>query len=365
MKNFKMLLLSVVMITGLSLPAQVAVNTDGSNPDASAMLDVNSSNKGILIPRVTQSEIEAIANPANGLMVFNTDANKLFIYIASEFKWKEVLFGSGEILYPASLSIGTGGSCANTTVSGFYIAACELLASQSVSIEATVSAPGAWSIYTDTVNGYSFSGSGIVSSTGTVQLTLNAHGTPVTPQVDAFTATVTFGGSSSCTFNNTVTNCDDNSACTDDFCDPVTGCYHVDIVCDDGNACTDDYCDPQSGCYTVNVVCDDGDPCTDDFCDPVAGCQSEAVDCDDGDPCTTDYCDPITGCQSEAVDCDDGNACTDDTCDPVTGECVHTQIDCDDGDPNTTDGCDPSTGCTHTLNSKVKRSTDKDLKKKK
>ena len=318
MKNFKLLLLSVVMITGLSLPAQVAVNTDGSNPDASAMLDVNSSNKGILIPRVTQADIESIANPANGLMVFNTDANKLFIYIASEFKWKEVLFGSGEILYPASVSIGTGGSCANTTVSGFYIAACELLASQSVSIEATVSAPGAWSISTDTVNGYSFSGSGIVSSTGTVQLTLDAHGTPVTPQVDAFTATVTFGGSSSCTFNNTVTNCDDYDVCTNDYCDPVTGCYH------------------------------------------------EVVDCDDGDPCTIDTCDPTTGqCVHTQKDCDDGNACTDDTCDPSTGQCVHTQIDCDDGDPNTVDNCDPSTGCTHTLTPKVKKSTDKDLKKKK
>ena len=342
MKNFKLLLLSVVMITGLSLPAQVAVNTDGSNPDTSAMLDVNSSNKGILIPRVTQSEIEAIANPANGLMVFNTDANKLFIYIASEFKWKEVLFGSGEILYPASISISTGGSCANTTVSGFYIAACELLASQSVSIEATVSAPGAWSIYTDTVNGYSFSGSGIVSSTGTVQLTLDAHGTPVTPQVDTFTAMVTFGGSSSCTFSDTVTNCDDNSVCTDDFCDPVTGCYHVDVVCDDGNPCTDDFCDPVTGCYFVNV------------------------DCDDGDPCTTDACDPNTGqCTHTPINCDDNNACTDDTCDPNTGQCVHTQIDCDDGDPNTIDDCNPSTGCTHTLITKVKKSTDKDLKKKK
>ena len=342
MKNFKLLLLSVVMITGLSLPAQVAVNTDGSNPDASAMLDVNSSNKGILIPRVTQADIESIANPANGLMVFNTDANKLFIYIASEFKWKEVLFGSGEILYPASVSIGTGGSCANTTVSGFYIAACELLASQSVSIEATVSAPGAWSISTDTVNGYSFSGSGIVSSTGTVQLTLDAHGTPVTPQVDAFTATVTFGGSSSCTFNNTVTNCDDYDVCTNDYCDPVTGCYHE------------------------AVNCDDGDPCTTDFCDPISGCQHEVVDCDDGDSCTIDTCDPTTGqCVHTQKDCDDGNACTDDTCDPTTGQCVHTQIDCDDGDPNTTDGCDPSTGCTHISNSKVKKLPSKDLKKKK
>ncbi len=236
------------------------------------MLDVNSSNKGILIPRVTQTEIEAISNPANGLMVFNTDAGKLYIYIASEFKWKEVLFGSGEILYPASLSIGTGSSCANTTVIGYYIAGCQLLGSQHVTLDATVSSPGAWSIFTDTVNGYSFSGSGIVTNTGTVQLTLDAQGTPQVTQTDLFTATVTMGGNSSCTFNNTVSNCDDGDACTDDSCDPITGCQHTPVLCDDGDPCTTDFCDPVTGCQHVPIDCDDGDPNTIDGCDPVSGC---------------------------------------------------------------------------------------------
>ena len=308
MKKSKLFLLFITMITALSLAGQVAVNTDGSSADASAMLDVNSSSKGILIPRVTQTEIKGITNPANGLMVFNTDAGKLYIYIATEFKWKEVLFGSGEILYPSSITIGTGGACSNTTVNGFYLAGCELLASQSATIEATVNSPGAWSISTDTLNGYSFSGNGIVASTGTVQLTLDAHGTPSATQTDAFTATVTLGGNSSCTFNVTVSDCDDGDACTTDSCDPLTGCQHT------------------------------------------------AVDCDDGNACTTDSCDPATGCQHTTVDCDDGDACTTDTCDPVTG-CQHTQVDCDDGDPNTTDGCDPLTGCYHIQNQPLKKDT--------
>lgn len=44
------------------------------------------------------------------------------------------------------------------------------------------------------------------------------------------------------------------------------------IACDDSNACTDDTCDPQTGCANVDVVCDDNNPCTDDSCDEATGC---------------------------------------------------------------------------------------------
>ena len=370
MKKTKLLLLTIAIIASFNLTAQVAVNSDGSSADASAMLDVKSSNKGILIPRVSQTELEAINNPANGLMVFNTDEGKLFIYIASEFKWKEVQFGSGEILYPASLSIGTGGSCSNTTVNGNYIAGCDLDNSHNVVIDATVSSAGSWSIQTDTINGYSFSGSGIVSSTGTVQLTLYGNGTPLTNQTDTFTATVDLGGNSSCTFDVTVIilNCDDGNACTDDSFDTATcSCVHSPVVCDDNNACTDDSCDPQNGCEHIQVNCDDGNPCTDDICDPATGCQNILIDCDDGDPCTNDACDPATGnCTHTPVNCDDNDACTDDSCNPSTGQCQHIAIDCDDGDPNTTDSCDPVTGCVHTPIGPVNKTTNqrKDKKKK-
>lgn len=53
--------------------AQVSINTDGSSPDGSAMLDIKSSDKGILIPRMTKTERDAIASPAMGLMIYQTD----------------------------------------------------------------------------------------------------------------------------------------------------------------------------------------------------------------------------------------------------------------------------------------------------
>ena len=57
-----------LMIPVLSL-AQVGINTDGSSPDNSAILDIKSSLKGVLIPRVTQVQRTAIQGPATGLMV--------------------------------------------------------------------------------------------------------------------------------------------------------------------------------------------------------------------------------------------------------------------------------------------------------
>lgn len=62
-----------------SVSAQnVGINTDGSSPDASALLEIKSSNKGLLIPRVSlQSKTDAItiSNPATSLLVYNINGN--------------------------------------------------------------------------------------------------------------------------------------------------------------------------------------------------------------------------------------------------------------------------------------------------
>lgn len=101
--------------------AQVSVNTDNSDPDPSAMLDVKSTTGGLLVPRMTQAEIEAISNPANGLTVYNTDDCKFYVYSGCRSRWSEISFGVGTIM-PGGSSCGTvidiDGNTYNTVLIG-------------------------------------------------------------------------------------------------------------------------------------------------------------------------------------------------------------------------------------------------------
>ncbi len=61
-----------LLFTFQSIYAQgVAVNNTGALPDSSAMLDISSITQGLLIPRMTETEKNAIVNPAFGLTIFN------------------------------------------------------------------------------------------------------------------------------------------------------------------------------------------------------------------------------------------------------------------------------------------------------
>ena len=57
MKKIILLLVAIAMIASYTITAQVAINTNGTVPDASAIFDISSDNdKGLLIPRMTASQ---------------------------------------------------------------------------------------------------------------------------------------------------------------------------------------------------------------------------------------------------------------------------------------------------------------------
>jgi trimeric autotransporter adhesin len=103
MKNF---LLFLFLALWIDVHAQVAISNDGSLPDNSAMLDVKSTDKGILIPRMTMAQRNAIASPATGLMIYQTDNSPGFYY------------NSGTSGSPAWLIAGTGSGWGLTGNSG-------------------------------------------------------------------------------------------------------------------------------------------------------------------------------------------------------------------------------------------------------
>ncbi len=95
MKKITLLLLTIAMIASCTITAQVAVTTDGSNADASAMLDVKSTDKGFLPPRMTKTEIGAITTPAEGLIVYDTETHKPVFYNGSIWSY----YDGTEMLY--------------------------------------------------------------------------------------------------------------------------------------------------------------------------------------------------------------------------------------------------------------------------
>ena len=69
----KLLLFAALIAVSFTSFAQVGIGT--TNPDGSAVLDISSTTKGLLIPRMTNAQLSAIASPVAGLIVYCTNCN--------------------------------------------------------------------------------------------------------------------------------------------------------------------------------------------------------------------------------------------------------------------------------------------------
>jgi len=117
MKKIKVRLLLItalaVFCTSNLFSQSVAINTDGTTAHSSAILDIKSTTKGMLPPRMSTLQRTAITTPAAGLLVFDTDTNSLWFYNGSA--WNNIaasgalgwlLTGNGST-NPATQFIGT------------------------------------------------------------------------------------------------------------------------------------------------------------------------------------------------------------------------------------------------------------------
>jgi len=86
------LFITILLLFALDAKTQVAVNTDGSSANSSAMLDVKSTDKGMLIPRMTIAQRDGITSPVQGLIVYITDDNSFYYYNSSS--WQKIENGS-------------------------------------------------------------------------------------------------------------------------------------------------------------------------------------------------------------------------------------------------------------------------------
>jgi hypothetical protein len=186
--NVVFLVLGLFMCQGANAQG-IGINETGADPDPSAMLDVSSTTKGLLPPRMTSLQRDAIASPATGLTIFNTTTGCL--NYSQNGNWYEScgnLIGKISTLNCAgstnygNLSPGTPASGVSTSIpytggnGGPY--ALQLVASTGVTgLTATLSA------------GNLANGSG--------SFTYSISGTPATTGIASFAIEI---GGQSCTF---------------------------------------------------------------------------------------------------------------------------------------------------------------------
>ena len=114
----KYIITLLIAVACLPVFAQVGLNTTGSLPDSSALLDIQSVSKGLLIPRVTTLQRNDIVKPAKGLLVYNLDCDNINFNSGTPAAPNWVAVNSANSL-PASVTITAspaGAICQGTNV---------------------------------------------------------------------------------------------------------------------------------------------------------------------------------------------------------------------------------------------------------
>ena len=96
---------TVCTLIGAARAQSVSISEGSSVPDPSALLDIKSTNKGMLIPRMTTNQRTNIGSPAEGLLVYDNETFSVWIY--KNGAWAELA--------------GSGGSTTSWTASGANI----------------------------------------------------------------------------------------------------------------------------------------------------------------------------------------------------------------------------------------------------
>lgn len=116
-----LLLILVFLMTGVFY-AQVGIGTN--TPDASSVLDLSATNKGLLLPRLTTTQRNAsdgILSPAGGIVIYDSTSNCLLISLDNG-KWKNACTGeevsttSGTTSSIAKSAIGITSALDNNTI---------------------------------------------------------------------------------------------------------------------------------------------------------------------------------------------------------------------------------------------------------
>jgi hypothetical protein len=107
----------LILITNFSAHGQsMGISSTSITPDASSILELRTTSKGLLIPRMTTTQRDAIGSPATGLVIYNTSTNQVNFY--NGVVWTAVASGSTGVSSVTGTTnrIAIGGTSADPTI---------------------------------------------------------------------------------------------------------------------------------------------------------------------------------------------------------------------------------------------------------
>jgi len=140
-KNF--ITLFILAVTNLTF-AQNNIGIGTNAPDASAALDISSTTKGLLIPRMTTAQRNSIAAPVKGLMVFDNDSSSFWYFDGNS--WSNLAAG-GTLTLPYQQTINSSSSAFNISNQGNGAAVEGKSTSEyGIGITASTNGTGGWGL---------------------------------------------------------------------------------------------------------------------------------------------------------------------------------------------------------------------------
>jgi hypothetical protein len=198
---FTRFLIMVLILSHYLVYSQVGINT--SSPNSKSILDVVSTTKGLLTPRMSSANRNTIAptSTENGLLLYNTDTDCFNYWSKINNSWMSLC---GSVL-PSTINNYIL-NCSSILVNGNYMVGIPLTGSNTITIQVTGATVNQnYTISTNTVDGISFSAAGTFTSS-TQTITLNGTGTPTSPGLEIMTINSNSSNPLTCPATVTITN---------------------------------------------------------------------------------------------------------------------------------------------------------------
>ncbi len=105
---------AMLLVSAATMAQGVSISDSLTDPHPSAMLDVQSTTKGVLVPRLSTAQRTAVANPAAGLLVYDTDQSGFWFFDGAA--WQDL--SAGVITYDANNNLVGGDSAGSGLTTG-------------------------------------------------------------------------------------------------------------------------------------------------------------------------------------------------------------------------------------------------------